>query len=213
MRRQQGFTLLEVMVALGIFALLSTGCYQLLTSLSVSRATLDKAFGYRADVTKALLVIEQDMRHLIPRSVRAGGSVARIGALSSRGEGVLEFSRGGFSMGRSIYLDTAKRISYRLDEEDGEPVLYRFVYDVLDRVESSSYYRQALLTGVDEMDFRFMDENGSWLSEWPPRKAEDRNSEESAKEESGNLVKLPTAVEIALKLGPDTTIQRLISLR
>lgn len=208
MGRQRGFTLLEVMVALGIFALLSTACYQLLNSLSVSRVALQGATDQRQALSKALLVIEQDMRHLIPRSVRFGGSNERLGALTNTGEGVLEFSRGGFPEANSLFRDSPRRVCYRLELDENGPVFYRVVYGVLDRVEESPHYRQALLADVAEVGFRFMDKDGRWLSEWPIRSNEDDPGQRDAK-----LAELPRAVEVALALGSRQTVQRIISLQ
>ena len=205
-RRQQGFTLLEVMVALGIFALIGTACYQLLHSLTLSRATLQVASNYRANVTRALLIIEQDMRHLIPRSVRSEGSEKRLGAVSSSGNGVLEFSRSGFPVRHSTSRDNARRVSYRVEQEEAGPVLYRVVYDALERVAASPSYRQALLAGVDDLGFRFMDKDGRWMSAWPPA-VEDKDYGED------RLSELPQAIEVAISLPQDKTLQRLISLR
>jgi general secretion pathway protein J len=205
-KQHQGFTLLEVMVALGIFALIGTACYQLLHSMNVSRATLQAASDHRADVLKALLIIEQDMRHLIPRSVRSENSEKRLAALSSGGEGVLEFSRGGFPLQRSIVRDSARRVSYRMEQEQGQPVLYRVVYEVLDRVEASPFYRQVLLADIADLGFRFMDNEGRWMSVWPPV-AKDSEAEDDT------LAELPLAIEVAITLSMDQTLQRMISLR
>jgi general secretion pathway protein J len=205
-KKQQGFTLLEVMVALGIFALIGTVCYQLLHSLTVSRASLQAASDKRVDVVRALLIIEQDMHHLIPRSVRSESSEKRMAALSSSDESVLEFSRGGFPLQRSIVRDRAGRVSYQLEQEEGRPVLYRVVYDVLDRVEASPYYRQALLADVADLGFRFMDKDGRWLAAWPPVA---KDSEEA----DDTLTALPLAIEVAITLSMDETHLRMISLR
>lgn len=215
--QQRGFTLLEMMVALGIFALVSTACYQLLHSLTVSRASLQAASEYRSDIARAMLVIEQDLRALIPRSVRREASLQRIAALSSDPEnGAIEFSRSGFPHGRSLSLLSAKRVAYQLEplaDESGF-ALSRIVYDALDRVEATPSYTQVLLPGVSDIGFRFMDKEGSWQPQWPPQ------DDTSATDESGQLAtdderlrELPQAIEVAIALAPDRSIQRIISLR
>ena len=146
------------------------------------------------------------MRHLIPRSVRNESSETRLGAISTGAGSALEFSRSGFPVRQSTSRDSARRVSYRVEQEELGPVLYRVVYDALDRVEASTSYRQALLAGVDELGFRFMDKDGRWMSAWPP-------AVENNDEGDDRLSELPQAIEVALSLPQDKTLQRLISLR
>lgn len=214
MKAQRGFTLVEVMVALGIFALIGTACYQFLHSLTVSREVLAGASGNRLSVARAMLIFEQDVRQMIPRSVRVAGAQERVAALSSGAEGVLEFSRGGFPLNRSIYVDGARRVIYQLQEEETTNVLYRVVYEVLDRTEDSPQYSQAMLTGVREIGFRFMDDKGRWQTEWPPKKnSEDEQPGDAKGQATPDLAALPDAIEISLTLDSEDTILRMISLR
>lgn len=215
MRRQQGFTLVEVMVALGIFALVGTACYQFLHSMAVSRGALEQVSDYRLKLARALVVIEQDMRHLIPRSVRIANTPERAAAFSTESGSLLEFSRGGFSEGGSIYRDGARRVSYQLREEEGVTSLYRIVFSVMDRSEDSAYYEQQLLGGVRNVGLRFMDDKGRWVTSWPSRPADEaeEGADEPAAEAAERLAGLPVAVEMALAMEGDVTVARMISLR
>jgi general secretion pathway protein J len=208
------------MVGLAIFALLGTACYQLLNSLTLSQASLRAASDYRGSVAKALLVIDQDLRHLIPRSVRTQGAEQRQAALSSDGSGRVEFSRGGLPLRRSIYLDGARRISYSIELEQDEQVLYRDVYGALDRVDGTPAYRQELLRNVRSLALRFLDDDGLWRTAWPPQVTDSANTGDEPDGQADEpvagddaLVKLPRAIEVAIGLPADTTIARLISLQ
>ena len=202
----RGFTLLEVMVALAIFSMISVSCYQLLASLNQSRSALMASSDFRARLEKALLIMEQDIRHVLPRSVRMEGQDNRLGALSTRREHSLELSRGGLPLRRSAWRDGTGRVVYQIDKSGEEAVLYRLVYPVLDRLEASAHYRQALLPGIAALKFRFMRRGGHWVAEWPPQ-GRDREANER------NLKAIPSAIEITIGLPDERKIVRVISLR
>ncbi len=204
---QSGFTLIELMVGLAIFALLGSACYQFLSSMNRSQGSLQAATDRRESLAKALIVIDQDMRQLIPRSVRSLGSEARSPAVDGRHSGRLEFSRTGFPQRNSVHVVGARRISYLIESEQDGPTLYREVYAALDRVQATPAYRQALLQGVAELSFRFMNDDGQWVSQWPP---------EGEKEDQApvdGLAELPRGIELSIDLSSGQTIQRFVNLR
>lgn len=213
-RSQRGFTLIELMVGLAIFTLLGSACYQFLNSMTQSRASLQVAADHRGNIVKALTVIDQDMRHLIPRSVRSMSSGSRMPALDGTGSGALEFSRAGVPLRRSVHLAGARRISYFIEYEENIPMLFREVHAALDRAEATPVYRQTLLRGVDELDFRFMNDDGQWSSQWPlVTKTEEAEAEAEEKVAGKSVEELPLGIEISIGFTVGQSIQRFISLR
>ncbi len=203
---QFGFTLIELMVGLAIFSLLGSACYQFLRSMTQSQASLQAAAEQRGDLVKAFIVIDQDMRHLIPRSVRRMGSEGRLPALDGRNESGFEFSRTGFPMRNSVHLVGARRVNYFIQSEKEIPTLYREVYAALDRVEATPVYRQELLQGASKLKLRFMDDEGQWTSRWP---AEGKSEDDTADQ----IAELPRGIEISIDMSSGQTLQRFISLR
>lgn len=197
-----GFTLIEVMVALAIFALLSTACYQFLDSLSQSRAALLSASEQRSRLEKARLIIEQDLRHALPRSVRETDQQQRLPAII--GGDMLALSRGGLPLSDSLFRAGPGRVIYRIEDVDGEPALVRLVYRVLDRAAEGGGDRQTLVRGVSGMRQRFMTETGGWVSTWPASRPSS---------DMDRLNQLPLAVELVLVLADNSEHKQIISLR
>lgn len=200
-----GFTLLEVIVALAVFALIGAASYRLLDTVTRSRGAVAASAEQRAQLEHGLLVIEQDLLHLLPRSVREPEAPDRAAALSNRRR-LLELSRGGLPLPRSLWRDSVGRVVYELDDSGGEETLYRVVYRALDRLESTGSYRQELLRGVAAVDLRFMEPAGGWTRQWPPAVREGQDA-------GAALARLPAAVELTLRLRDDREIVKLVSLR
>ena len=204
-RGAAGFTLLEVIIALTVFALIGTASYRLLDSLTLGRGAVAASADRRGQLGRSLLVIEQDLLHLLPRSVRQAGGSQRAAALSNRGQ-LLELSRGGLPLPRALWRDGVARVVYELDDSTGEATLCRVVYRALDRLEATGHYRQELLPGVAAVQFRFMAAAGGWSSQWPRAGADGVVAE-------AELNRLPAAVEVTVRLVDDREVVKLVSLR
>ena len=68
--RQRGFTLLELLVALAIFALVSVMAYGGLASVLDQQFATDEIAGQLARLQKTYLLLQRDFEQLVPRPVR-----------------------------------------------------------------------------------------------------------------------------------------------
>ena len=71
--RRSGFTLIEVMIALAILALVAVLGYRALASLTDSEARLTAEAQHWRDLDALFARLEADMREALPRDVRTGG--------------------------------------------------------------------------------------------------------------------------------------------
>ena len=211
----RGFTLLEVMVSLAIFSLLSVASYQFLRSLSLASETVMTSEERRWQLETGLLILEQDMRYLIPRSSRKSSAEEASGAeedrdavrsypaLTNRHGTFLEFSRSGLPADISAQRHAPGRVVYRLEEGEQGKTLRRAVYRAVDTTQRSTAEQQ-LFSALEAVSLRFMGEDGAWRNLWPPAIREGRPADK---------VRLPVAVEIAFTLRDQAPITRVISLR
>ena len=92
----RGFTLLEVLIAIAIFALLGLGSYRMLHSvLNTDEATRQHELQLR-EVVRAFAVLEQDVAQVGARPVRDGFAELRPALLGEVEPVAMEFTRLGW---------------------------------------------------------------------------------------------------------------------
>lgn len=186
--RAHGFTLLEVLVAIAIFALFSAMAYGGLIRLIDSRERVDVERAYWREITLGFLRIQQDVSLARNREIRDSNGLEKRFAFEGRPTDsravaalTMEFTRGGVLVPTAASGDL-QRVGYQL--VDGR--LMRLTWPVLDRAPTTQPTATAVLTGVDEFKTRFY-HNGAWLDVWPPPS-------------TANAPPLPAAVEVTVTL-------------
>ena len=183
--KHHGFTLLEVLVALGIFALFSAMAYGSVTRLLENRERVEAERLFWRGLTLAFARMQDDFAFTRDRPVRKDGGAEEPNAFEGRptdpralGEPSVEFTRGGASSVGS--LPDLQRVGYRFQEG----VLYRMHWPVLDRAPATQPVSVPILEGVEEFKVRFYDQ--AWVDYWPPQGT------------AGNHPPRPRAVEVTL---------------
>jgi general secretion pathway protein J len=199
----RGFTLLELMVAVAVFAVFSLLAFGGLTNVIRQSEFMADAEARLTSLQFAIRRITTDLYQLQPRPVRDTLGTAYRPALIAgvQGEFPLEFTRGGWSNTLGGPRGNLQRVAYLNDNG----TLVRLHWLVLERTLSSQPVRTELLDGVEQMTVTFLDETQQWQTEWPPLAAGDGQllSAEYAR---------PLAVELSLVLEGWGTIRRVIEL-
>ena len=106
-RLAHGFTLLELLIALAIFGLLSVMSYSGLTSVLDQHARTDAAADRLGELQKIYLLMQRDFEQIVARPVRSeyGDQLAAV-----EGGEVLQFTRGGWRQGPRVRCNTAVRV-------------------------------------------------------------------------------------------------------
>jgi len=159
---QRGFTLLEMLVALAVFAVLGLMSSQMVSRvLEVHKVAI--ARGDRlGELQRAMQLLQRDVLELAPRSVRdeLGDSIPplRIGS-----EIPLELTRSGWRNPLAQRRSELQRVAYVLRDD----TLYRYYWNVLDRAEDSQPVIQELLRDVSELHVDALDVSGNEHAFWP----------------------------------------------
>ena len=168
-----GFTLLEVVVALAVFAIIGVLSSRIVAGM-IDTAEKTRMHGEAlAEAQRALSIVERDVEQLRHRSVRdeLGDPGDRI---SIGGTSLIEFTRGGWPNLLGQPRSELQRVAYVLTNEG----LTRLFWPVLDRAPGTEPKAQLLLAGVTEAEFIAHDDEGEDHKYWPLPPSSNENEQQ-----------------------------------
>lgn len=163
--RQRGFTLIEVLVASVILAIMGVMAFRGVTEARVAVANSEGHLDRLREVQRAMQAIVTDFRTLTRRPVREPiGDGMRASLLRDpSGINLVELSRAGWPNGAGMPRGTDQRVLYRL--EDGK--LIREHWTVMDATLATQPVKREMLTGVERVQIRYLTAGREWIDEWP----------------------------------------------
>ena len=188
----KGFTLVEVLVATAVFAIMSALAWGGLNAVIRARTALVAEQQDFSRTLRAVGALERDLQAAVARPVR-GNYGETLPALRGDGDH-LELTRLGYASPLVEARSALERVIY---QQDGN-TLKRGRFAVLDRAASSLPEFSELRDRLRRFQLRYMDVQGNWLEAWPRR---------------GDVPEaLPRAVEFRLDIDGVGEISRLIEL-
>lgn len=171
MKAHRGFTLVELLVAIFIAAVMFAVGYSALTSALDKRRDVEAKLNRIGELQTAFRILQQDVGQLAPRPARdeQGGSVASGSGLSAvradpRTTILVSWTRGGWANPAGVSRGTLQRVQYSLEGD----ALIRQTWPVLDVTQATKPLRRTLLKTVKSAQFRYLDSNRDWQQQWPP---------------------------------------------
>lgn len=200
-RRIAAFSLIELLVALAVFAALAAAAYGGLAEVARARSALAEREDRFADIVRTLSAMERDLRQAASRPVRGSERNQVLPALAGSADRV-ELTRLGFANPRAETRSNLERVAYALDDRK----LERGRYPVLDRAPSTIAQATVMLDRVDALHLRYAGTDGIWRETWPP-----------AEVPAGSTVSdpnelLPRAVEVRIVLADYGELRRVVEL-
>ena len=164
--RTRGFTLVEVLVAIFVFAIVAAIAMGGYNELVKQSDIVSAGAGRTREVQAAMQRLNIDFTSLEPRPVREplGDSVMPALRADARGELIAELTHSGWSNPAGVQRSTLQRVQYRLENNK----LLREYWLALDRTMSGEPESAVLLDRVKRVAMRFMDANRTWHEQWPP---------------------------------------------
>lgn len=202
MRRQQGFTLLELVVAIVILAGMFAVMYQTLSAAFRADEELTRELVAQESLQRALTFITLDMEQIVARPVRdpLGDYQAAVQSLET---GVAVTRLGWANPFDLRHRSQMQRVEYHWQENN----LIRRHWDALDSVAGAEPQDDVLLEQVQEFVVRYLHQaaDGSWLwSEFWPL------AEHQAM--APLLVPLPRSIELVVTFQDGSELQRYFRL-
>jgi general secretion pathway protein J len=183
-----GHTLLELLVAIVITALIAAGGYAGLNAISRASAAHRQEVQSLAAVQWFVSRLDRDLFHAINRPVRSDSG--KQPALSGD-TATLSLTHGGLSNPLHQARSDLQRVSWTYSDEG----LYRAASALLDGPPANAS-TERLLNDISAMAFEYLGTGSQWHSRWPS------NSEEG----------LPRAVRYRLEINGFGVLERIVEL-
>lgn len=197
--RQRGFTLIEVMVSLAIFAALAAASYTTLNGTVEASRVVSEQMSRLQSLQRTVQRMTMDFGQLTPRPVRdeLGDGRQPVLRADARSLDLVELSRGGWSNPLILPRPALQRVAYRIEEDR----LIRRQWPVMDRTLATEPIEATLLEGLRDIRIRYL-AGDEWTEQWPP----------DASAGAGALALRPRAVEIVLVVEDLGEIRRVIEV-
>jgi general secretion pathway protein J len=200
-QKNRGFTLIEVIVALSIFAVLSIIGYKGISSLVQTKERVEVEDAKWQQIILFFDRFELDVKQSVNRPIRTREDTvepAWLGRPSFAGEdgAQLVFSRFGDPEQLGFLMDT-RRVGYRL--HDGAIEL--LIWPSLDVAPSAKPEVFKVLTHVAQISFSYLSTDGRWLNAWP---------EATVTTQQKSFA--PSAVQLIIKLETGEMVTRVFAL-
>ncbi len=187
--RQGGFTLIELMSALLILSLLAVMSFRGLGAVLDARDQVRQETQKWKSVAAFFSRFQRDVQLSAPRPVRAASGAAP--AWRGQAGAGAEFSRFASAEG----LDAARRVAYRLNENQEIEIL---LWPGLDVAPNAQPARYAVLSEVATFELQYLEPELTWVDAWP---------------RSERDPPLPQAVRLRIELASGEELVRVFALK
>lgn len=185
MRKNKGFTLIEILIALTVFAILATMTSSILYYAFNARSRVNLQAERLSNLQMAISIIQQDSTQAIARRVR--GNEMRLFPIFIGRTDYVEFTRDGNLNPKSMEKrSTLKRVA--LVCQNGQ-LLHR-TWESLDNPDRNKYHDKLLIDDLTSCGFNYLNQNLQLLDEW----REQSSTENQIKDP------FPKALQVNLKL-------------
>jgi general secretion pathway protein J len=162
--RQNGFTLIEVLVSMALLAVLSMFSYQAVDVVMKVNERSRDTMASHAQLQRAWQIIGRDLMHLRPRSFADGLGATEPAYITNPSDFGVRFSRGGGPMIKSN-PSGVRRVVYEINQDNQ---LIRTSWAITDSPRQIDGTKMVLLDNVDKVELNHLDKQKNYSIDWPP---------------------------------------------
>ena len=167
----KGFTLLEVLIAIAIFSLISLSSFTIFDTVLSSDESAKNRSERQNELQRAFIILERDIIQIARRSARLNGEAPLEGLLQTSvntfvsDEQALAFVRHGWTNpGLLLPRSDMQAVAYRLVDETLERLHFNFV----DAVVGEEPKIRPLISDVTTLKFEYYNDE-KWQETWPEK--------------------------------------------
>lgn len=197
--KNTGFTLIEIMISVIIYAIISVISYRIITTLVNTKQIAGSAQEKWGNLSTISSNLGSSWNRAIPLVVRDGGgtilpAVLGKNKLSGSFDSQLEITLSGL-IGDDVFGTTPpKRVGYRFYQGS----LYLVTWPTLNRVPSTTPEVDLLIDNVQSFNVNFLYTDRQWRDTWPP--------------DNGDVTALPQAIKVNFQLNSGESVERVWAL-
>lgn len=197
---ERGFTLLELLIAITIFAILATFAYSGLKVVLDSEHQTSQYSKRMSQLQLAMSLMKRDIEQVVDRPIRDQQGDEQAALLSGGFAGMLlELTRDGYVNPMKLPRSNLQRVGYQAEDE----TLYRLTWQILDRAQDSEPHRYKLIDDIQSLELIYYDHEMNKHEQWPPEKLLLASEKKAG---------LPVAIELKMELKDWGNIRRLFAL-
>lgn len=191
---QRGFTLLELLIAIALFSIVSIASFRLFDTVANTKQATEKSLTRINQLQRALLIIEKDLSQIIPRPVRNELGDKEPAFIANKDGFLIQFSKAGWRNPSYAKRSDIQRVAYIFEAGDGK--LIRQYWLALDRPPETEPKQQILIEKLHNVSFRFLGQDRKWKNEWSVS-VNDQQAPPGGQKQDPNK-KVPLGVEVTL---------------
>ncbi|VAW61396.1 hypothetical protein MNBD_GAMMA08-1722 [hydrothermal vent metagenome] len=196
--KNSGFTLIEVIIAMAIFAIVSVLAYSGLHSVINSKTRTEGALNRLKELQMTMITLGSDFQQLSSKNANDALGGRLLNLTTQNSDFTVSFTRNGWRNPANRPRSTMQRVAYRLDDDK----LIRTYWTHVNRADDDRMIERTLITNIESLDIRFYDDRRRWRTNWPS----------AANLASSEPIPLPLAVEVTLNMGDWGEIKRLFKV-
>ncbi len=198
-KKVDGFSLIEVLVAMAIMAVISVGALSILNKATESKSNIKNNGDRLNNVQRAFLFLSNDIQQITTRIVRDefGDPVASLSSDTQSSSPYIRLTRLGRRNPAQLPRSNLEHLIYTVEDK----TLIRTSYSFSDGMSADLALKRPILENVENMSIEFFD-GEQWHEYWP--------LVEGNEEQATQL--LPVGVKLKLELTDYGVIERLYAI-